>query len=85
LTDPPTNLHSTSYLSLSLQENLSSREASFETILSLLSSFFVPDDDDGFLRWIHATLALKGIRERMDGWRTEWRSFDAREQGKRLL
>ena len=56
-------------------ENLSSPDASFETILSLLSSFFIPENDDALMGWVQATLALKGLRGRMDGWREEWRGF----------
>ncbi|KAL7413329.1 rab-GTPase-TBC domain-containing protein [Mrakia frigida] len=57
------------------RDNLHSKEASFETILSLLSSFFIPEDDDAFMAWVQATLALKGLRGKMDQWRGEWRGF----------
>lgn len=57
---------------LSSADNITSPEANFETMLSLLSSFFIPSDDDAFLRWIQMTLGLKGVRAKMDGWRREW-------------
>lgn len=58
-----------------LAENLAAADANFETILSLLSSFFVPGDDDAFMRWIQSTLALKGLRSRITGWRREWQEL----------
>jgi hypothetical protein len=58
-----------------LPDHLGSSEASFETILSLLSSFFIPEDDDAFMAWVQATLALKGLQGKMDEWRSEWKGF----------
>jgi hypothetical protein len=63
-------------------ENLAAADANFETILSLLSSFFVPGDDDAFMRWIQSTLALKGLRVKIAGWRREWQELLA--QGKAM-
>lgn len=37
------------------------------------------------MEWVRGTLAIKGIRERMDGWREEWRAMGPVEGGKRLL
>lgn len=67
---------------LAVAENLSAADANFETILSLLSSFFVPGDDDAFMRWIQSTLALKGLRTKIGGWRREWQELLA--QGKAM-
>jgi len=27
------------------------------------------------MAWVQATLALKGLRGKMDGWRKDWRGF----------
>lgn len=53
-------------------DHITSPNASFETILSLLSSFFVPEDEDAVINWIGKVLADKGIRDSMRGWRTSW-------------
>jgi len=49
--------------------------ANFETILSLLSSFFVPESEDTLMRWIERALGDKKLREDMSGWRAEWREL----------
>ncbi|SGY13701.1 BQ5605_C010g05949 [Microbotryum silenes-dioicae] len=49
--------------------------ASFESILSTLSSYFFVESDDGLLRWIRKTLRLKGVRQKMCDWRVEWQGF----------
>ncbi|TYJ56104.1 hypothetical protein B9479_003214 [Cryptococcus floricola] len=54
---------------------LASPHASFESILSLLSSYFVAEDEDSLMQWIHKVLALKGLRGKMDGWRVEWKGL----------
>ncbi|KAG0698444.1 rab-GTPase-TBC domain-containing protein [Suillus ampliporus] len=46
--------------------------ANFETILSLLSSFFVPEDDDSLLSWIERMLGDKKLRLQMAQWRQDW-------------
>lgn len=50
-------------------------DASFESILSRLSSYFYVESDDALLRWIRKTLRVKGLREKMKAWRTEWQGF----------
>ncbi|BGP00236.1 hypothetical protein NBRC10513v2_004461 [Rhodotorula toruloides] len=57
------------------QHDFAAPSASFESILSVLSSYFFVESDDGLLRWIRKTLRLKGLRERMKGWRQEWQGF----------
>ncbi|EIW67373.1 hypothetical protein TREMEDRAFT_13152, partial [Tremella mesenterica DSM 1558] len=51
---------------------LSAPNASFESILSLLSSYFVAEDDDVLMRWIRKMRHQPGLKQRMDSWRTEW-------------
>lgn len=58
-----------------LRDYLASAQASFETILSLLSSFFVAESEDGLLLWIEHALGDKKLRAQMSGWRSEWRQL----------
>ncbi|KAM0789326.1 hypothetical protein ACM66B_000162 [Microbotryomycetes sp. NB124-2] len=51
-----------------------SADASFEDILSMLSSYFEVESNDALMRWIRKTLRMKGIRQRLAQWRAEWRS-----------
>ncbi|ORX38596.1 rab-GTPase-TBC domain-domain-containing protein [Kockovaella imperatae] len=51
---------------------LSDTRATFESILSLLSSYFVAEDEDAFMRWIRKILHQPGMKAKMDGWRAEW-------------
>ncbi|GAA6059479.1 hypothetical protein JCM10212_002222 [Sporobolomyces blumeae] len=57
------------------QHDFTSPTASFESILSTLSSYFFVESDDALLRWIRKTLRLKGLRAKMRAWRTEWKGF----------
>ncbi|WVN90220.1 uncharacterized protein L203_105456 [Cryptococcus depauperatus CBS 7841] len=54
---------------------LSSSSASFESILSLLSSYFVAQDEDALMRWVRKVLSIRGIRTKMDSWRAEWKEM----------
>ena len=51
---------------------LSAPNANFESILSLLSSYFVAEDEDALMRFIRKMLAQPGLRAQMDRWRAEW-------------
>lgn len=53
-------------------DHITSSSANFETILSLLSSFFVPEDDDSLLSWIERMLGNKKLRLQMAQWRQDW-------------
>ena len=66
-----------------MAEYLSSAQASFETILSLLSSVFVPEDDDVFMRWVGKALKDERLRTEIDEWRREWVALvrDGKEAG----
>ncbi|BGP56173.1 hypothetical protein JCM8202v2_003785 [Rhodotorula sphaerocarpa] len=57
------------------QHDFTGPDASFESILSRLSSYFYVESDDALLRWIRKTLRVKGLREKMKAWRTEWQGF----------
>ncbi|GAA5974997.1 hypothetical protein JCM5350_004536 [Sporobolomyces pararoseus] len=59
------------------QDEFTSPSASFESILSTLSSYFDVESDDALLRWIRKTLRLKGLRSKMKGWREEWKGYVA--------
>ncbi|KAG1781812.1 hypothetical protein EV702DRAFT_1073596, partial [Suillus placidus] len=54
------------------RDHITSSSANFETILSLLSSFFVPEDDDSLLSWIERMLGDKKLRSQMAQWRQDW-------------
>lgn len=54
-------------------DHITSASANFETILSLLSSFFVPEDEDTLMAWIGGMLADKKLRASIVEWRTEWK------------
>ncbi|KAI6048055.1 RabGAP/TBC [Pisolithus marmoratus] len=54
------------------RDHITSSSANFETVLSLLSSVFVPQDDDALLFWIEHFLGDKKLRKQMADWRQEW-------------
>ena len=58
---------------LRVLDHITSSSANFETILSLLSSFFVPEDEDTLMSWIETTLGDKKLRSNMVKWRQDWR------------
>lgn len=58
-----------------LKDHITSPQASFETILSLLSSFFIPEDEDVLLRWIGRALDDKRLRADMEKWRSDWKTL----------
>jgi hypothetical protein len=60
-----------------MSDEFTSPNASFESILSTLSSYFDVESDDALLRWIRKTLRLKGLRSKMKGWREEWQGYVA--------
>ncbi|KAJ6623042.1 rab-GTPase-TBC domain-containing protein [Mycena sp. CBHHK59/15] len=59
------------------RDHITSATASFETILSLLSSFFVPQDEDALLLWIEKTLGDSKLRSNMAQWRARWKELVA--------
>ncbi|KAH9849209.1 RabGAP/TBC [Lenzites betulinus] len=68
------------------QDHITSEGANFETMLSLLSSFFVPEDEDVVLSWIEKALGDKKVRADMARWRQDWtRLVASGEEGSALL
>ncbi|KAF9225311.1 RabGAP/TBC [Gyrodon lividus] len=59
------------------RDHITSSSANFETVLSLLSSFFVPEDEDSLLSWIEHLLADKKLRVRIRSWRQDWNQLVA--------
>lgn len=53
-------------------DQISAAQANFETILSLLSSTFVIEDEDAMMHWMERILGDRKVREEMDGWRADW-------------
>jgi hypothetical protein len=67
-------------------DQITAAAANFETVLSLLSSFFVPEDEDALLAWIGKTLGDKKLRASMNQWRKDWRTLVASgKEGDALL
>ena len=64
---------------------ITSKSASFETILSLLSSFFVPEDDDVLLEWVDKVMDDKKTRASMRQWRADWRQLVVTGQDDKAL
>lgn len=58
--------------SLTCSDLLTDPAATFESILSLLSSFFVAEDDDALMTWVRKMIDQPGMREKISGWRMEW-------------
>lgn len=58
-------------------EEFTGPAASFESILSSLSSYFLVDSDDLLLRWIRKALRKADLRTKMAAWRVEWQGFVA--------
>lgn len=58
-------------------DHITSESANFETVLSLLSSFFVPEDENVLLLWIEKVIADKKIRANMQAWRQQWKQLVA--------
>lgn len=55
-----------------VKDQISAAQANFETILSLLSSTFVIEDEDAMMHWMERILGDRKVREEMDGWRADW-------------
>ncbi|KAF9566965.1 RabGAP/TBC [Agrocybe pediades] len=55
------------------RDHITSSSANFETILSLLSSFFVPEDENALMFWVESTLGDKKLRANMAKWRQDWK------------
>lgn len=59
------------------RDRITAESANFETVLSLLSSFFVPEDEDVYLNWIAKVAENKKMRSKMQSWRAEWKGLVA--------
>ncbi|KAG7093795.1 hypothetical protein E1B28_007440 [Marasmius oreades] len=57
------------------RDQITSASANFETVLSLLSSFFVPEDENILLSWVGKTMADKKVRANMMRWRADWQEI----------
>jgi hypothetical protein len=67
-------------------DHITSESANFETALSLLSSFFVPEDEDAFMSWISNMLGDKKVRGNIARWRRDWQALVAAgKEGAALL
>ncbi|KAL8287518.1 hypothetical protein RQP46_003376 [Phenoliferia psychrophenolica] len=57
------------------REDFTNPDASFESILSSLSSYFLVSSDDAILRWIRKALRRADLRLKIKDWREEWQGF----------
>ncbi|KAL0580597.1 hypothetical protein V5O48_001422 [Marasmius crinis-equi] len=57
------------------KDQITASAANFETVLSLLSSFFVPEDENTLLSWIEKNMGDKKLRANMTRWRTQWQQL----------
>jgi USP6 N-terminal-like protein len=60
-----------------VKDRITAESANFETVLSLLSSFFVPENEDLYLNWIAKVAKNKKMRSKMQSWRAEWKGLVA--------
>lgn len=68
------------------RKELAHPAADFESILSLLSSYYVPEDEDAMLEWMRRLLWQPGVRGLMAHWRQDWQARVARgTEGEALL
>ncbi|KIL71420.1 hypothetical protein M378DRAFT_65012 [Amanita muscaria Koide BX008] len=68
------------------RDHITAKSANFETVLSLLSSFFVPEDENALMSWINKTLSDKKLRSNMRRWREDWKALvKAGKEGSALL
>ncbi|KAG6896767.1 hypothetical protein C0992_006281 [Termitomyces sp. T32_za158] len=59
------------------RDQITSSAANFETVLSLLSSFFIPEDEDTLMNWISRMLGDKKLRSNMRKWKADWQALVA--------
>ncbi|KAF9820059.1 hypothetical protein IEO21_01721 [Rhodonia placenta] len=67
------------------RDHITSSAASFETVLSLLSSFFVPEDENALLAWIEKVISDQKLRTSMRQWRADWQRLVAAGQHNQAL
>lgn len=67
-------------------DHITSESANFESVLSLLSSFFIPEDENVLLAWVEKVMEDKKLRSSMHHWRAEWkRLVETGESAQALL
>jgi hypothetical protein len=64
---------------------LTAPNASFETILSTLSAFYIPEDEDLLMQWIYKMMKTPGTRSMMDGWRKRWQELVRNKEDRSAL
>jgi USP6 N-terminal-like protein len=75
-----------SLIRISTTDHITSSSANFETVLSLLSSFCVPESEDALLLWISSMLDDKKMRANIIRWKQDWRTLVAAgKEGAALL
>lgn len=64
---------------------LTAANASFETILSTLSAFYIPEDEDLLMQWIHKMMQNTETRSMMNGWRKRWQELVRNKEDRSAL
>lgn len=65
---------------------LTAPNSTFETILSTLSAFYIPEDEDAMMQWVGKMMGNGETKLMMDGWRKDWHELvRKKEDGTALL
>lgn len=67
------------------KDNFLAPKASFESMLGLLSSFFVVEDEDVLFAWLRKAMQDRRLRRDMGMWRAEWKELVRTEREKNVL
>ena len=66
-------------------DNFLAPKASFESILGILSSFFVIENEDALFSWLRKAMLDRRLRRDMASWRAEWKELVRTEKEKDVL
>lgn len=68
-----------------IADHITSESANFESVLSLLSSFFVPEDENALLSWVEKVASDRKLRSKMQQWRQDWKRLVSSGQNMQAL
>lgn len=66
-------------------DNFLAPKASFESILGILSSFFVVEDEDALFAWLRKAMQDRRLRRDMGIWRADWKELVRTKKEKDVL
>jgi USP6 N-terminal-like protein len=70
---------------MAIIDNFLAPKASFESILGILSSFFVVENEDALFSWLRKAMLDRRLRRDMETWRAEWKELVRTEKEKDVL